>query len=301
MELFVVHSRLVFVFGLLGNIISTGVYFAPMPTIIEICKAKSTMGFQSLPYIVSLFSALLWLFYALVKGGDTFLLISINTLGIFIESVYIIIFLIFATPNTKKQTFKGLTGVMVLCLVISLGTFFSFQGHTRVLVVGWICVAVSVCVFAAPLTIVFEVVRTKSVEFMPLSLSCFLTLSATMWFAYGMSLKDICVTVPNVLGFLLGVFQMGLYAYYKRKAAKNISNTGEEKLKAAGGGNKDQHVINMSVALSNSEVHPVDSSGRSSEAEDETQRSGSQDDNDNNGGGSSMKLEVRGARADVIN
>ena len=59
------------------------------------------MGFQSLPYVVSLFSALLWLYYAFIKGGGTFLLISINTLGTFIESVYIIIFLVYATPDTK--------------------------------------------------------------------------------------------------------------------------------------------------------------------------------------------------------
>ncbi|KAI3497601.1 hypothetical protein L1887_33009 [Cichorium endivia] len=256
MELLDVHHPLVFIFGLLGNIISTGVYFAPMPTIIEICKRKSTMGFQSLPYVVSLFSALLWLYYAFIKGGDTFLLISINTLGTFIESVYIIIFLVYATPDTKKQTFKGLAATMVLCLVISLGTLFSLKGSTRVLVVGWICVGISICVFAAPLTIVFQVVRTKSVEFMPLSLSCFLTLSAMMWFAYGLSLKDICVTVPNVLGFLLGVVQMGLYAYYRNASKEKCIP--EKKAK--------EHIINLSI-LSNSEVHPVDS-GRSSEADE---------------------------------
>ncbi|KAM0016680.1 putative SWEET sugar transporter [Helianthus debilis subsp. tardiflorus] len=267
MELFDVHHPLVFVFGLLGNIISTGVYFAPLPTFIEICKRKSTMGFQSLPYVVSLLSALLWLFYAFIKGGDTFLLISINTLGIVIESLYIIIFLMYATPHAKKQTIKGLSGVMMLCLVVSLGTFFSLQGPTRVLVVGWICVGISVCVFAAPLTIVFEVVRTKSVEFMPLSLSFFLTLSATAWFAYGMALKDICVTVPNILGFLLGIFQMGLYAYYKNPEKKQA--------------NCKEHVMINISKLSHTEVHPMDSDRSSQAAEDVTKST----DDDRVGGG----------------
>nr|XP_043623553.1 bidirectional sugar transporter N3-like [Erigeron canadensis] len=274
MELFDVHQPLVFVFGLLGNIISTGVYFAPLPTFIEICKKKSTMGFQSLPYVVSLFSALLWLFYAFIKGDDTFLLKSINTLGTVIESVYIMIFLFYATPDTRKQTFKSLAAVMVLCLCISLGTLLPLRGHTRVLVVGWICVGISVCVFAAPLTIVFQVVRTKSVEFMPLSLSCFLTLSAVMWFAYGMSIKDICVTVPNILGFLLGVLQMGLYGYYRnasispdneKNTNNNNNNTNNAKPKL------QEHIINLTTILSNSEVYPVDSSssGRSSDDEKE--------------------------------
>ncbi|KAI3720458.1 hypothetical protein L6452_21376 [Arctium lappa] len=255
MEVFNVHHPLVFVFGLLGNIISTGVYFAPLPTFIEICKRKSTMGFQSFPYVVSLLSALLWLYYAFIKGGDTFLLISINALGTFIESLYIIIFFLYATPDTKKQTFKGVSATVVFCLVISLGTLFTLQGETRVLVVGWVCVGISVAVFAAPLTIVFQVVRTESVEFMPLPLSCFLTLSAMMWFAYGMSLKDICVTVPNILGFVLGVVQMGVYAYYYRKVAR-VAKIPDKKPK--------EHMIN--ILSTNSEVHPVDS-GRSSEAD----------------------------------
>lgn len=258
MELFDVRHPMVLVFGILGNIISAGVYFAPLPTFREICKRKSTMGFQSLPYVVSLLSALLWLFYALIKGGDTFLLISINTLGTFVESIYIIIFLVYATPDTKKQTFKSLTAVMMLCLVISLGTYFPFHEQTRVVVVGWVCVGVSVCVFAAPLSIVFQVVRTKSVEYMPLSLSFFLTLSASTWFAYGVSVNDTCITLPNILGFGLGVIQMGLYAYY----SKRTSSGSQEKK-----GKVKEHIINITM-LSNSEVHPVDS-GRTSEAEAE--------------------------------
>lgn len=38
--------------------------------------------------------------------------------------------------------------------VIVLATMFPFKGAIRVAIVGWICVAFSVCVFAAPLSIV---------------------------------------------------------------------------------------------------------------------------------------------------
>ncbi|KAJ9554576.1 hypothetical protein OSB04_018621 [Centaurea solstitialis] len=231
MEIFDVHQYhpLILVFGILGNIVSTGVYFAPMPTFMEIWKAKSTMGFESLPYVASLFSALLWLYYALMKQGDhTFLLITINALGSFVEALYVTIFIIYApTPHAKKHTCKIVIGTMALWVAICVGSFMLLEGARRALVVGWLCVGGSVAVFAAPLTVLCEVVKTKSVQFMPFPLSCFLTLSAIIWFAYGMFTIDLCLMVPNVVGFVLGMIQMGLYQYYKErsKVANNPTPT----------------------------------------------------------------------------
>ncbi|XP_076952339.1 bidirectional sugar transporter N3-like [Bidens hawaiensis] len=249
---------LALVFGIIGNLVSVGVYLAPIPTFIAIRNNRSTMGFQSLPYVVALFSASLWFYYALIKGGVTFFLKTINGFGSVTEMIYIIIFMVYATPSVKKHTFMTLSGTIALCLTISLCSLHFLSESTRTVVVGWICVGVSVCVFAAPLTVVCQVVRTKSVEFMPFPLSCLLTLCAMTWFAYGLFTKDKCVTVPNVIGFVLGVIQIAVYQYYKQKS--KVLTISEIKL--------PEHIIN--IKGSNSEVYPVDSSRSSgSEAEEE--------------------------------
>ncbi|CAI8585781.1 unnamed protein product [Vicia faba] len=212
------HIDLALAFGILGNFISFMVYLAPTPTFYRIWKGKSTQGFQCLPYLVALFSSMLWLYYGLIKTNATFL-ITINAFGCVVEIIYIIIYTIYATKNARILTLKifavmNVASSVLIVLVIQ----FALHGSLKVTVLGWLCTTFSICVFAAPLTIVAKVIKTKSVEFMPFNLSLFLSISAVIWFSYGLFLKDICIALPNVLGFVLGLFQMILYLIYRNKA-----------------------------------------------------------------------------------
>lgn len=123
----------------------------------------------------------------------------------------------------------ALFNVLALGVIIVTTTYAIEHGPKRVAVVGWICAVFSVCVFAAPLSIMVNyllfylinqtfsnlycyqfnymrrdkcyvyvqrlVIKTKSVEYMPFSLSFFLTLCAIMWFFYGLLIKDYYVAV----------------------------------------------------------------------------------------------------------
>ncbi|KAG8070794.1 hypothetical protein GUJ93_ZPchr0006g40644 [Zizania palustris] len=206
-----------FTFGILGNIISLMVFLSPLPTFYRVYRKKSTEGFQSTPYVVTLFSCMLWMYYAFVKSGAE-LLITINGVGCVIETVYIAMYLGYAPKRARLLAARMLLGLNVgLFGLIALVTLLLSKGALRVHVLGWICVAVSLSVFAAPLSIIRLVIRTKSVEFMPFQLSFFLVLSAVIWFAYGLLKKDVFVAMPNVLGFVFGVAQMALYMAYRNK------------------------------------------------------------------------------------
>ncbi|CAH9086043.1 unnamed protein product [Cuscuta epithymum] len=217
-------------FGICGNIISFFVFLAPMPTFYQIYKKKSTVGFQSIPYVVALFSAMLWIYYAFLKTNTT-LLITINSFGCFIETLYVAFFLFYSSKKSRIQTMK----LLMLSVVggfgaIVLVTQFAFKGAIRAQVVGWICLVFSLCVFVAPLCILTHVVRTKSVEHMPFLLSVFLTMSAVAWFFYGLLLKDFNIAIPNVLGFIFGILQIVLYAMYKNSAAKKPTIIADQKV-----------------------------------------------------------------------
>ncbi|KAK3406477.1 hypothetical protein EUGRSUZ_K02673 [Eucalyptus grandis] len=188
MAIFSTDNPWAFAFGLLGNLISFVVFLALVPTFYRVCKRKSTEGFQSVPYVVSLLSAMLWLYYASINSeSNDFLLITVNSVGCVIKTIYVALYLAYAPKKAKGPT-------------------------------SWVaCVRFSIIVFAAPLSVMRMVIRAKSVEFMPFSLSFSLTLSAVTWLLYGLFLKDIHIVVPSVLGFILGVLQMGLYLIYRKR------------------------------------------------------------------------------------
>ncbi|KAK3018001.1 hypothetical protein RJ639_004377, partial [Escallonia herrerae] len=237
------------------NIISFLVYLAPAPTFHRICKKKSTEGFQSVPYVVALFTAMLWIYYASLKSEST-LLMSINSVGCVIETIYIALYIAYAPKKARILTLKLVLLLIFagFCLILLLTQFLA-KGPARLRVLGWICVVLSVSVFAAPLSIMTQVLRTKSVEFMPFWLSFFLALSAVMWFFYGLLQKDFFITLPNILGFVFGVIQMVLYEIYKNQKGPEA----EQKLPT---------IVKPGGCATTPEVHPVCSLPKSDEIEE---------------------------------
>ncbi|KAI4381344.1 hypothetical protein MLD38_007423 [Melastoma candidum] len=241
------QNPLPFAVGIMGNAVSVLVYLVPSMTFYRICKSKTTGEYQCLPYLVALFSSMLWLFYAYLKE-DVILLVTINSFGTFVESIYIALFIAYAPRPARILTIKLMLALnVVVYLALVLFSMYLTKGGLRVQVFGWICVTVSVLVFAAPMSIVVRVHKTKSVEYMPIHLSVFLTVGAVTWFFYGYLVHDFCIAIPNVLGFTLGVVQMVVYACYRN--AKKVGVV-EEEMKV---GN-----IKGVVAMGQTPVEPIE-------------------------------------------
>ncbi|XP_045809641.1 bidirectional sugar transporter SWEET15-like [Trifolium pratense] len=101
-----------------------------------------------------------------------------------------------------------------LLLSIFLVIEFAITKKNRVMILGWISTSVSIGVFAAPLSVMVQVIRTRSVTSMPLALSVCLIVSAGVWFCYGVFVGDMNIYLPNVIGLTLGAIQVLLYCYY---------------------------------------------------------------------------------------
>ncbi|MCO5566757.1 hypothetical protein L7F22_020437 [Adiantum nelumboides] len=202
--------------GILGNMLSILVFSSPMRTFWRIYKRRSTENFKGLPYICTLLSTSLWTYYGLIKPGGT-LILTINAAGTVLQSFYLTVFLIFAPKQRKARTALLAALLNGLCFgLLFIVTFVTTRGSKRVFVVGAICAAISVSMYASPLVALRSVFRTKSVEYMPFLLSLFLFLNGGVWALYALLVKDVFVEIPNAIGFVLGAIQLGLYVYYKK-------------------------------------------------------------------------------------
>uniref|UniRef100_A0A6N2KBY2 Bidirectional sugar transporter SWEET n=1 Tax=Salix viminalis TaxID=40686 RepID=A0A6N2KBY2_SALVM len=195
-------ATLSFFVGILGNIISLLVFVSPIKTFWGVVKKKSTENYKGAPYIITLLSTSLWTFYGIIKPDGLVVSIMMAKLVAILN--------------------VGFLGAVIVVALLAI------HGNLRITFVGIICAALTIGMYAAPLSAMKRVVETKSVEYMPFLLSFFLFLNGGVWSVYSVLVKDFYIGVPNAVGFVLGSAQLILYLKYKNKSASAKTTTAME-------------------------------------------------------------------------
>ncbi|KAF2579828.1 hypothetical protein F2Q68_00004127 [Brassica cretica] len=177
--------------GIIGNMISFGLFCAPIPTMVKIWKMKSVSEFKPDPYVATVLNCMMWTFYGLpFVQPDSLLVITINGTGLFMELVYVTIFFIFATsPIRRKITIAMMIEVIFMAVVIFCTLYFLPTTKQRSMLIGILCIVFNVIMYASPLT----------------------------------------VMIPNGLGSISGIVQLILYATYYKTTNWNDEDDDKEK------------------------------------------------------------------------
>uniref|UniRef100_I1QME7 Bidirectional sugar transporter SWEET n=1 Tax=Oryza glaberrima TaxID=4538 RepID=I1QME7_ORYGL len=187
------------VVGIVGNVISFGLFLSPVPTFWRIIKNKNVQDFKP----------------------NSILVVTINGIGLVIEAVYLTIFFLFSDKKNKKKMGVVLATEALFMAAVALGVLLGAHTHQRrSLIVGILCVIFGTIMYSSPLTIMSQVMKTKSVEYMPLLLSVVSFLNGLCWTSYTLIHFDIFITIPNGLGVLFALMQLILYAIYYRTTPK---------------------------------------------------------------------------------
>ncbi|KAL1357070.1 hypothetical protein HN51_009063 [Arachis hypogaea] len=237
------------VVGVIGNVISFGLFFSPAPTFYRIIKRKSVEEFKPDPYIATVLNCAFWVFYGLpFVHPHSILVVTINSIGLAFEFVYLTIFYIYATNKGRKKVAIYLVIEAIFFAVIALITLLALHGtRKRSLVVGVLCDIFNVMMYVSPLTIMAKVIKTKSVEFMPFWLSLANFLNGVCWTTYALIHPfDLYVLISNSIGAVSGLIQLVLYACY-------CSCKGDKNNDESGNGTKPEAAVQLS-ATSNGRV-----------------------------------------------
>ncbi|KAK2419702.1 hypothetical protein P8452_50076 [Trifolium repens] len=205
------------VVGIIGNVISFGLFFSPAPTFYKIIKKKDVEEFKPDPYLATVLNCAFWVFYGMpFVHPNSLLVVTINGVGLVFEFVYLTIFIVYAKKAGRKKVGQYLLVEAILFAAIVLITMLALHGTTkRSLIVGILCDMFNIAMYVSPLTVMAMVIKTKSVKYMPFWLSVANFLNGCCWTTYALIHPfDIYVLVSNGIGAISGFVQLLLYGYY---------------------------------------------------------------------------------------
>ncbi|KAG8374563.1 hypothetical protein BUALT_Bualt10G0008500 [Buddleja alternifolia] len=149
------------------------------------------------------------------------LVVTINGTGFGIEIVYLSLFLIFSESKKRLRLVAIVVAECIFMVVLAL--LILTLVHTaklRSTIVGSICMAGNIMMYAAPLSVMKLVITTRSVEYMPFFLSLFSFLNGVSWTAYALIKFDPFIVTPNGMGTVLGLAQLLLYTTFYRSTKR---------------------------------------------------------------------------------
>ncbi|KAL5727075.1 Bidirectional sugar transporter SWEET3b [Ranunculus cassubicifolius] len=207
--------------GIMGNAASLLLFVAPILTFKRVLRKKSTEEFTCIPYILALFNCLLYTWYGLPIVSykwENFPVVTINGIGILLESSFILTYIWFASSEGKKKVaWLIIPVILIFCITVLVSTFALHNHRQRKVLVGSVGLIASIAMYGSPLVVMKQVIKTRSVEFMPFYLSLFSLLASLLWMLYGLLGRDLFLASPNLVGCPLGIFQLVLYCIYRKK------------------------------------------------------------------------------------
>ncbi|KAL2902790.1 Bidirectional sugar transporter SWEET7 [Bienertia sinuspersici] len=175
---------------------------------------------------------MIWVVYGLpFVHPNSILVVTINGAGFFIELIYLILFVIYSDKKKRlKIVLISIVEIIIVGVMTALVLSFAHTTKLRSSIVGMIAIVCNVMMYASPLSVMKMVITTKSVEYMPLSLSVASFANGIAWTIYALHPFDPYIAAPNGLGTLFALIQLILYAtYYKstkeQMAARKAKNT----------------------------------------------------------------------------
>jgi solute carrier family 50 protein (sugar transporter) len=203
----------------LATISSVVLYVSPWPQFRLIHRRRSPGDTSLLPVVALFCNAFMWCVYGFV-ADSIFPLVVVNAFGVATSLFFSAIYVRFGSDSQRKyagQLWLGAGLAMLLAVVYAVLGVHGVTGQSPAEVattLGFVCVTCNVCLFAAPLETMGQVLRTKSAASLPIALCVANLTSGALWSTMAIGQNDMFVLAPNALGTMLSLAQVALYLTY---------------------------------------------------------------------------------------
>ncbi len=221
--------------GVLANVSEYILTVCAFPTMWEIFKARSTKDYSVLPQSMGFLAYLTVFSYGLVTGQFYVWLAAILNGVPYIGFIGIFLFY---SPRSAFRTMVLNVSIPVPTgfLIIGLGPLISYcvdPAEFTVFATAYLGVMyVIFCTFqyTAQLAPVLSVLKSKDASCISGWISTGYFLCGGSWALYGIVVNDIYILIPNSIGAIAGLFQMGLVVVLKKERgpASALRPTGVE-------------------------------------------------------------------------
>ncbi|KAJ3033233.1 hypothetical protein HK097_004929 [Rhizophlyctis rosea] len=207
------HIAFSYVVPSIGLCTALGMYLAPLPAVRRVCKDQDIGSLNPFPFAVNATNSISWIIYALLKQ-DYFIFFT-NFMGYTLGTYETLSVLTYAPRRLQTriiQTWLAITCTAfltgIVCFAILPQTLPTTGASIANTLMGSINTAFLVLLYGAPLTTMYNVVKTRDSSSINLPLAVASIVNGGLWFIYGMTIGDPFVWAPNGAGAVMGVLQV---------------------------------------------------------------------------------------------
>ncbi|ETK94679.1 hypothetical protein F441_02365 [Phytophthora nicotianae CJ01A1] len=168
----------------------------------QIHKQKHVGVASVIPLVMLAINSHVWMMYGYL-GENYFPIFSCYTFGDLAALTYVAIYWRYTTEHryVARVIAVALIVIIILSIYAILGGF-GYTGQTRAQVaktMGYIGDATAVCLYAAPMEKLFQVLKHKSAAFINAHMVMASLANNIMWFTYGTLTANWIIIAPNIL------------------------------------------------------------------------------------------------------
>ncbi|KAG6614918.1 MtN3-like protein [Phytophthora cinnamomi] len=186
----------------------------------QIHKQKHVGVASVIPLVMLVVNAHTWMMYGYM-AANYFPIFGCYVFGDIAALVYVAVYWRYTTE--RRYVARVLAVTMTVYIVLSTYAIvggLGYTGQTRAEVaktVGYIGDVTSVCLYAAPMEKLFQVLKHKSAAFINAHMVAASLTNNTMWFAFGILTTNWIIIAPNILFIALNSFTLVLCIVFNPK------------------------------------------------------------------------------------